>query len=349
MLILRPVREKDLADLMVLAKYLDTINFPNDREKIEDGIALSMASFSGKHTKTRSGVFQFVLEDTERKRVLAVSKILATHGTKEKPHYYWQISWDVRESKTLGIGMKHQVLKLAKDSRGSTEIAGIIVHPEHRGKSLGKQIFYARFLFMALHQEEFLGRIVSELLPPLDKEERSALWEAYGRKFTGLTYQEADQLSQDNKEFIETLFPLHDIYTCLLPVKARTVVGKVGPKSLAAKALAEKNGFRFLDQIDPFDGGPHFGCKLSEVTCIKNSFIAQAQCMRSNKPEANYFKTMQQSLGLVALADNKSEHFLAIESDVFFSKNKKDIFLEEKVFSQLKIKRDDRVAFLPYA
>lgn len=349
MLILRPVREKDLADLMVLAKYLDTINFPNDREKIEEGIHFSIASFTGKHTKTRSGVFQFVLEDTNKKRVLAVSKILATHGTKEKPHYYWQISWDVRESKTLGIGMKHQVLKLAKDTKGNTEIAGIIVHPEHRGKSFGKQIFYARFLFMALHQEEFLSRIVSELLPPLDKEERSALWEAYGRKFTGLTYQEADQLSQDNKEFIETLFPLHDIYTCLLPVKARTVVGKVGPKSLAAKALAERNGFRFLEQIDPFDGGPHFGCKLQEVTCIKNMFLARAQGMRVVKPNADYFKTMQQSRGLIALAESKAAHFLSVEAEVYFTRDKKDIFLEDAVMSQLKIKKDDRVAFLPYA
>jgi arginine N-succinyltransferase len=35
----------------------------------------------------------------------------------------------------------------------------------------------------------FRDRVLSELLPPLEADGTSKLWEALGRRFTGLTYQ----------------------------------------------------------------------------------------------------------------------------------------------------------------
>jgi len=340
--ILRPVNNEDIDDLVELAGFLDTVNFPNDREKLEEDICISMNSFSEK-CKPEKSMYQFVLEDREKNKVIGVSKIIAHHGTPEKPHYYWQITYDKRESKTIGIGITHQVLTLGKDTQGHTEIAGIIVHPKFQGKKLGKQLFYIRFLFIALNREKFLNSIISELLPPLTKDEKSVLWEAYGRKFTGLTYQEADQLSHDNKEFIEALFPQHKIYTCLLPLKARQVIGKVGDKSKPVKYLAEINGFEFLQQIDPFDGGPHFGSKTDEVLALKN--ITRAPCTLLQKEIAT------NPTGLLCKTSSKKENFIAVQCAakiVSEGQGSKTIQCPNQALKILSLKEGDTASFLPY-
>ena len=100
-------------------------------------------------------------------------------------------------------------------------------------------------------------------------EGRSEFWEALGRRFTGLPYQEADLLSQSHKEFISSLFPEDDIYLCLLDAKARAVLGRVGEFTKPAQHLLESIGFEYLDEVDPFDGGPHYGCDTADILPIK--------------------------------------------------------------------------------
>ena len=86
-----------------------------------------------------------------------------------------------------------------------------------------------RFLYIARHRAAFRDEVLSELMPPLEEDGRSLLWEALGRHFTGLSYQEADRLSRENKEFIRTLFPQDPIYASLLPASAQALIGQVGP------------------------------------------------------------------------------------------------------------------------
>jgi arginine N-succinyltransferase len=103
----------------------------------------------------------------------------------------------------------------------------------------------------------------------LTEEGRSEFWEALGRRFTGLPYQEADLLSQSHKEFIESLFPQEDIYLALLDAKARLVLGRVGEATKPAQHLLESIGFSYLDEVDPFDGGPHYGAATNEILPIR--------------------------------------------------------------------------------
>jgi arginine N-succinyltransferase len=336
--ILRPVTKSDTDDLVKLAEFLDTVNFPNDPPKIEEGLHCSIDSFSGKR-RGPEATYQFAVEDAGLHQVVGVSKIIAHHGTPEAPHYFWQIFYDRRESKTIHIRLTHQVLRLGKDVEGHTEIAGIVVHPQSQGKQFGKQLFYVRLLYMALHRENFLDRVISELLPPLDHQGRSVLWEAYGRKFTGLTYQEADRLSHDNKEFIEALFPQHEIYTCLLPPEAQEVIGKVGPSSLPAKHLAEKNGFQFLQQIDPFDGGPHFGCATDEILALKNTRIAPVA--RGNVADGEW--------GLACNPKRTGTEFRAVQVQVGKDGGNRASFrCTSEVFNALDLQEGELLAFLPY-
>jgi len=128
-----------------------------------------------------------------------------------------------------------------------------------------------RFLFIGMHRKAFRDKVLAELLPPLLPDGRSLLWEALGRKFTGLSYTEADRLSRQNKEFIRGLFPEGTIYASLLPKQAQDVIGKVGAQTRGVEKLLRRIGFRYAERVDPFDGGPHFTAMTDEIKLVVDS------------------------------------------------------------------------------
>lgn len=268
--IVRPSRHDDLNQLVDLAKQFNLLNLPGDKRVLSEKIDRSEKSFSGELSKDKSE-FLFVLEDVEEKTVVGSSLAIAKHGTEEVPHSFFKIFKRDHFSHDLGIGFIHQVLRFQLDFDGPTEIGGLLVDKAYRRRpeKLGKQISLSRFLYMGLYPEKFENRVLCELTPPLTDEGRSEFWEALGRRFTGLPYQEADLLSQSHKEFIESLFPSDDIYLCLLDAKARLVLGRVGEATKPAQHLLESIGFSYLDEVDPFDGGPHYGANTQDILPIK--------------------------------------------------------------------------------
>lgn len=268
--IVRAVRHEDINQLVDLAKQFNLLNLPGDKKVLSQKIERSIKSFQGDLPKHQSE-YLFVLEDTEEQLVVGSSLIMAKHGTEDVPHNYFKILKRNHYSDDLGIGFIHQVLRFQIDIDGPTEIGGLLVDKIYRRRpeKLGKQISLSRFVFMGLFPERFEDRVLCELTPPLTDEGRSEFWEALGRRFTGLPYQEADLLSQTNKEFISSLFPEEDIYLCLLDAKARLVLGRVGEQTKPAQHLLESIGFEYLDEVDPFDGGPHYGAKTKDIGPIR--------------------------------------------------------------------------------
>ena len=268
--IIRPVSHEDLSQLVDLARQFTLLNLPGDRKVLSEKIERSIHSFSGKFAKSKSE-YLFVLEDVEEKQIVGSSLILAKHGTDESPHSFFKILKKDHFSQDLGIGFIHQVLRFQLDTDGPTEIGGLLVDKSYRRRpeKLGKQISLARFVYIGLNPNRFEDRVLCELTPPLTEEGRSEFWEALGRRFTGLPYQEADLLSQSHKEFIESLFPEEDIYLSLLDAKARLVLGRVGEATKPAQHLLESIGFEYLDEVDPFDGGPHYGAATKDILPIK--------------------------------------------------------------------------------
>lgn len=268
--IIRPVRHDDLSQLVDLAKQFSLLNLPGDKKILSTKIDRSEQSFAGKLAKYDSE-YVFVVEDLEEKQIVGSSLAIAKHGSDEVPHCYFKILKKDHFSQDLGIGFIHQVLRFQLDNDGPTEIGGLLVDRAYRRRpeKLGKQISLIRFLYMGMFPERFEDRVLCELTPPLTDENRSEFWEALGRRFTGLNYQEADLLSQSHKEFIEALFPQEDIYLCLLDAKARLVLGRVGEQTKPAQHLLESIGFEYLDEVDPFDGGPHYGANTEDILPIK--------------------------------------------------------------------------------
>ncbi|MCM2280293.1 MAG: arginine N-succinyltransferase [Bdellovibrionaceae bacterium] len=269
--LLRNVAIQDLKQLSDLAGQFSLLNLPSDKKVLAEKIERSQGSFSGDLAPPEAE-YLFVVEDLEQGQIAGSSLIIAKHGNEESPHYYFKILKKNRFSEDLGIGFIHQVLRLCEDTDGPTEIGGLLIDRNYRRRpeKLGRQISLIRFLFMGMNPEDFQSRVLCELTPPLAEGGRSEFWEALGRRFTGLPYQEADLISQRNKEFISSLFPEEEIYLTLLDSRARLVLGRVGQETRPAQHLLESIGFQYLHEVDPFDGGPHYGADTQDISIVKN-------------------------------------------------------------------------------
>jgi len=276
MLLIREAGAGDLDAMADLAGYLDSVNLPADRDELRAIIHASEESFSGRR-EVADRRFVFVLVDTASGQIHGTSMIFARHGSMRAPHVFFDVLEDERYSETLDRHFKHRVLRIGYNYTGKTEIGGLVVRPESRGHpdQLGKLLSHVRFLYIALHRAIFCEEVLSELMPPLEADGTSVLWEALGRKFTGLSYQEADRLSRSNKEFIRTLFPEVPIYASLLPPHVQAVIGQVGPKTRGVEKMLRRIGFDYAHRIDPFDGGPHFHARIDDVGLVRRMVRAR--------------------------------------------------------------------------
>src|SRR3569623_879638 len=280
---IRQAYREDVEQVLAVAEHLDTVNLPHDRTVIEGILDHTERSFTGE-LPAADREFVFVLEDLEQKRIIGTSMIYAQHGTMRAPHIFFRVENDERYSATLDRYFDHQTLRIGYNYNGPTEIGGLILLPEYRrnAHALGKALSYVRFLFIRMHRPLFREHVLSELLPPLETDGTSKLWAALGQKFTGLTYQEADRLSKDNKEFIHALFPDDPIHTELLPEEVRAIIGQVGEETKGVEKMLRRIGFEYAEQIDPFDGGPHFIATTNDISVVRE---AKEAVVRAHEPE----------------------------------------------------------------
>lgn len=269
--LVRRAEREDLSKLYDLARQFTLLNLPADKRVIAKKIEQSIASFSGELEKDEAE-YLFVAEDLEENFLAGSSQIVAKQGTQKVPAFSFKVLKRERFSEALGVGFIHQILRLKVTSDGPTEVGGLVVDKAYRRipEKVGKTVGLSRFIYIGMHPERFESELHAEMAPPLTEEGRSEFWEALGRRFTGMPYAEADALSQQNKEFIKSLFPEEDIYLCLLDAKARLVLGRVGEETQGALHMLEKLGFKKKDEVDPFDGGPHLSVPTNEISIIKN-------------------------------------------------------------------------------
>jgi arginine N-succinyltransferase len=270
---IRALLPGDEEQLHRIAVHLNSVNLPNDKQRIEEIVDLSFKSFTGA-TKTKSErEFVFVLVDCDADRIIGTSMILAQLGRRAAPYIYFDVISEERYSATIDRHYHHKVLKIGYSYDGPTEIGGLVMDPAYRTapERLGSLISYVRFLYMAGHRDLFKDEVVAELLPPLEPDGTSHLWEALGRKFTEMSYAEADLLSKKNKEFIKGLFPEGAIYATLLPKDAQDVIGKVGAQTRGVEKMLRRIGFRYADRVDPFDGGPHFFAAMDDIHPVRET------------------------------------------------------------------------------
>ena len=267
---IRGVEPSDEEQLLDVARHLDTVNLPDDRDAIREIIDLSQRSFTGevKDPKTRVR-----LRARGRPRE-AARRHVDDHRAARAPRRAVHLFRRHRRGEVLADARQalppHAACASATRTTGPTEIGGLIVLPEYRKapERLGQDHLVRALPLHRVAPRAVPRRGLAELLPPLETDGTSHLWEALGRHFTGLTYAEADKLSKKNKEFIKGLFPDGVVYASLLPREAQDVIGKVGAQTRGVEKLLRRIGFRYADRIDPFDGGPHFTAPTDEITLV---------------------------------------------------------------------------------
>ncbi len=339
MLLLRDVARSDLKGLKRLAAVLNSVNLPHDEEVLAALVEKSVRSFSGRIRDPFEREYLFVLEDLRNEAIIGTSMVIAQHGTRESPHIYLQVTGAEHYSATLDKHFRHKVLSIGYNYEGPTEVGGLVVDPPYRSgpDKPGKQLSYVRFLYMAMHRMRFRERVLAELLPPLLPDGRSPLWEAFGKKFTGLEYTEADKLSRRNKEFIKELFPASDVYATFFSERTQRSIGEVGAETRGVQRMLERVGFRYVNHIDPFDGGPHYEANLHDISLVRRYRTALVGA-------ADLSQVADECL--LAVERPGANRFRALRAQVRFDDN--TAYMSRAVRQQLKVKPGEKVSIIPF-
>lgn len=344
MFVIKGATTADLEALYEVSRHLASVNLPHDRNRLASIVERSERSFAGRLEPAKRE-FTFVLHAPPELAPIDVagcSMLFAQHGSRRAPHIFFEVTTEERYSETLDRLFVHQMLRIGYDYQGVTEIGGLVVQPSLRGHEarLGQMLSFVRFLYLAMHRPDFRDEIVSELMPPLEPDGRSLLWENLGRRFTGLTYQEADQLSRENKEFIRTLFPQGALYATLLAEEAQALIGQVGPATKGVEHMLRKIGFRYASRIDPFDGGPHFHARTDEVSLVKavrRLRIEDVAALPERVPALD---------GLVAVDLEEPPHFMAARGRVALVAG--HLVIPPELAAALQVGPGSDVGFLPW-
>jgi arginine N-succinyltransferase len=286
---IRAALPSDEDELLAVAHHLNTVNLPDDRAGVHSILDQAHKSFTAQIKDPKRREYVFVLRDLDKDKIIGTSMIIAQLGRRDAPYIYLDVIDEERYSHTLDKHFKHTILKIGYSYNGPTEIGGLVLSPEYRlvPERLGQLISYVRFLYIKMHRELFRDEVLAELLPPLEKDGTSHLWDALGRHFTDMTYAEADRLSKQNKEFIRGLFPEGTIYASLLPKQAQDVIGKVGTQTRGVEKMLRRIGFRYAERVDPFDGGPHFTAPTDEISLVQRTRkVTLARLLPDESPKA---------------------------------------------------------------
>ncbi len=328
----------DDASLGALARHLNSVNLPADPVAISQILRTSQQSFT-RALPAPHRAHVFILQDLKSDRAVGTSTLIGQLGRPDAPYIFFDVDEEERYSRDLGMHFRHSVLRLGFSYAGPTELGGLVVDPEYRRSPgrLGLCVSYIRLLFVAAYRHEFQDQLLAELLPPLEADGTSHLWNALGRRFTQMTYRHADRLSHENKDFIRDLFPRGDVYASLLSESAQAVIGKVGNQTQGVEKMLRRIGFQYANRVDPFDGGPHFTAKTDEVTVIRNHRALAARVLDS--------ATVATAPFLVATLSSGAPFVRAVSAHGSVTGN--EISLDASVLEHLQVATGDTLHVVP--
>lgn len=288
MLLLRPIRENDLAGLVALAGSTGggLTTLPLNEEFLGDRIESSTRAFSPRVRKPGGEYYLFALEDTVTHEVVGVSGIASCVGGFE-PWYSYEIRREKLVHRPLKIDREVSVLHLKQDHRGPSEICSLFLRADRRRGGAGRLLSLSRFLFIGAFQKRFTDTIIAEMRGFIDQTGKSPFWEAVGRHFFPIDFYAADVLSGlGEKEFIADLMPRHPLYVPLLTPEVQAVIGRVHHDTEPALALLLAEGFQRVNQVDIFDAGPLLRTPVSRLRTINSTSTARLRDVSPAPAEA---------------------------------------------------------------
>ncbi|MBI3171911.1 MAG: arginine N-succinyltransferase, partial [Hydrocarboniphaga effusa] len=283
--LIRPIRSSDLDALLGMAQTAGAgfTSLPPVAEFLKAKIEWSERSIAAVVKKAGHERYMFVLEDSTTGRIGGCCAIEAACGLDE-PFYNYHVGATVSASRALKVYNLVPTLYLSNDYTGASVLCSLYLSPDFRGGGNGKLLSRGRFLFMAQFLERFAEKVIAEMRGVSDEKGRSPFWEGLGRHFFTMDYDKAEHLvGAGNKSFIAELMPKHPIYSVLLSLEARSVLGKVHTQTAPALHLLEHEGFRYQSYIDIFDGGPTVEAPLNEIHSVRRSRVVRVESGKPHK------------------------------------------------------------------
>ncbi|WP_371397154.1 arginine N-succinyltransferase [Fretibacter rubidus] len=337
MLCVRPASAGDLPEIMQLA----TLAGPGFTSLAvgEDALAArlekSVKSFAGPTDITPDHVYLLMLENADGE-IVGMSAIKAQIGMRD-PFFNFRILKQAQKSSVTDRRFDMDVLALVNDLTGSTEVGSLFVRADQRGpkgksRGAGRLISQARYMLMAADKSRFASRVISELRGHVDDAGVSPFWDAIGRKFFDMDFNEADKISAEkDNQFILDLMPKHPIYAALLPESAQAVIGKTHPAGIGARRYLELEGFRNDGLIDIFDGGPSMTAPLDDIRTIRHSRVKTIAAGRV-KPSDSPLTAM--------IARDTISDFRCVLAEVQFDGD--DVITDPATLTRLNLKSGDK-------
>jgi arginine N-succinyltransferase len=234
-------------------------------------LALSERSFASDAADAGAERYLIALEHIETGVLAGCCGVKATIG-ETPPFFNFRVITEAQSSAVVNRRFDMRVLIGVNDFTGCSEVGSLFVRPEHRANGVGRSLAQTRYMLMAAQPRRFRRRVVSELRGVVSPEGVSSFWEAVGRHFFRMDFNEADRLSATtDNQFILDLMPQHPIYVDLLPQAARDVLGKCHHDGEGARRLLEWEGFEFSNVVDIFDAGPLMSAERDSIRTLRES------------------------------------------------------------------------------
>ena len=288
MLVMRPAQLSDLAQVRKLAaaSLIGVTSLPDDDERLREKILASEASFTSDVSFNGEESYFFVLEDLTRGELVGCSGIVASAGYSE-PFYSFRNETFVHASRELKIHNKIHVLSLCHDLTGNSLLTSFFVEPGAAAQhdAAAELNSRSRLLFVATHPERFADSVVVEIVGFSDEQGQSPFWDAVGKNFFDMSYEEAEVLcGQKSRTFLAELMPSYPIYVPLLSDAAQESMGQVHPGAEINFDILMREGFETDHYIDIFDGGPTLHARCDSIRSIAQSRLA---AVTVGEPSAN--------------------------------------------------------------
>jgi arginine N-succinyltransferase len=272
MLVVRPAGSADFDSLMELAVLSGRgfTSLPEDEPTLRERLALSEASFMAGVAPPEAW-YTLMLEDLETGVIDGVAGVKASVGLK-RPFFSFRVVTLAQSSPVLEMRFDHKALVLVNECAGWSEVGSLFLRPEKRKGGAGRLLAQSRYMLIGIEPQRFAEMVLAELRGWFDEDGSCPFWEHLASKFFRLDFDQADLMSAStNGQFILDLAPRHPIYTELLPPPARDVIGRVHRDGEAARAMLEREGFRYQGLVDLFDAGPTVAAPRDDIRTVRDA------------------------------------------------------------------------------
>ena len=276
--LVRPALPSDVDALLALAEQTGGgfTNLPPHRPDLERRVLLSCAALDADISTPGGELYMLVCVDTSTGEVIGTASIFSKLGT-EWPFYSYRIIKLSQTCRELNKVLHSDVLHLVNDFDGTSEVGGLFLRSDYRGTAAGRLLARSRYLFIAQSRARFSDRIVADLRGYADAEGKRPFWEALGKHFFDMAFDEADRYNGlQGNQFIADLMPKYPIYVRLLPEAAQAAIGKPHDDGRGALKLLIDEGFRYEGVVDIFDAGPSVSARVDELVAVRDSRMAKA-------------------------------------------------------------------------